>query len=285
MTEEEKFCFVVCPIGSPDSPTRKRSNGFFREVIEPVAKEFGYRVERADHDKAPGIVTEAIVTKIIESDLVIADLHEHNPNVMYEVAIRHATGEPIIQMIEEGEDLPFDIGGLNTIYYDPGIDALDSWRSKLRAAIEAVEAGNAGSNPVARAGLYRALEAKGEPTEEILARILRSVERLDSSVNTMTQRSMARFSLLHQLSPAEWESEFLAFLTPLVEGGIPKGWKMPSTGVDVRERVAYIRLQRKDEEKPRPELGYLITPESRPADEALRVARLVIGAIPSLESE
>lgn len=117
-TNEKRLCFVVSPIGSPGSPERKRSNGYLREVIEPVAGKAGYRVERADHDKAPGIVTEAIVNKLVLADLVIADLHGPNPNVMYEVALRHATGKPIVQMISDGEALPFDIGGMNTILYD-----------------------------------------------------------------------------------------------------------------------------------------------------------------------
>ena len=93
--EKKKFCFVVCPVGPRGSEIRDRMDGIFNEVIAPVAEEFGYRAEIAIHDKSPGIVTERIVTKLIEADLVIVDLHGHNGNVMYEVglalACRHSS--------------------------------------------------------------------------------------------------------------------------------------------------------------------------------------------------
>jgi len=134
-------------------------DGIFNEIIAPVAEEFGYRAEIAIHDKSPGLVTEGIVTKLIEADLVIVDLHGHNGNVMYEMALRHATGGPIIQMIPEGEDLPFDIGGSNTVVYDFSVHQLGRWRKDLRTAIETVAVGKVGSNPVAKASMVRGLQA------------------------------------------------------------------------------------------------------------------------------
>ena len=156
---KKKFCFVVCPIGPRGSETRDRMDGTFNEVIAPVAEEFSYRAEIAIHDKSPGIVTEAIVTKLIEADLVIADLHGHNGNVMYGMALRHATGEPIIQMIPEGEELPFDIGGSNTVTYDFSVHQLGRWRKDLRTAFQTVADGKVASNPVARASMVRGLQA------------------------------------------------------------------------------------------------------------------------------
>lgn len=156
--EKRKFCFVVCPIGPQGSEIRDRMDGIFNEIIAPVAKDFGYRAEIAIHEKSTGIVTEGIVTKLIEADVVIADLHGHDGNVMYGMALRHATGKPIIQMIPEGEELPFDIGGSNTITYDFAIHQLDRWRKDLRTAFQAVADGKVASNPVARSSIVRGLQ-------------------------------------------------------------------------------------------------------------------------------
>jgi hypothetical protein len=156
---KKKFCFVVCPIGPRGSETRDRMNGIFNEVIAPVVEEFGYQAEIAIHDKSPGIVTEGIVTKLIEADLVIADLHGHNGNVMYGMALRHATSEPIIQMIPEGEELPFDISGSNTVTYDFSVHHLARWRKALRTALQKVADGHVASNPVVRANIVRGLQA------------------------------------------------------------------------------------------------------------------------------
>ena len=175
-------CFVISPIGEAASETRKRSDGFLREVIKPVAESLGYIVERADEDKSPGIVTESIVNKIIDADLVIADLHGHNPNVMYEVAIRHATDKPLVQMAEFGESLPFDIGGLNTVFYDSSVSGLAQWRSDLERAISAIGTDTRSSNPVVRAGLMRTLQSQPGSEGAALSALLDEVQRLKYEV-------------------------------------------------------------------------------------------------------
>ena len=160
MVEEKKdqFCLVLCPVGPAGSPKRDRMNGIFHEVIKPVVEEFGYRAEVAIHGKNPDIVTESIVTMLIEADVVIVDLHGHDGNVMYGMAIRHATGAPIVQMVPEGEGLPFDVAGSNTVTYDFSVHRLDQWRKDLATALRAVADGRLESNPVARASLVRGLQ-------------------------------------------------------------------------------------------------------------------------------
>ena len=179
MTSELKFCFYVCPIGAPGSEIRTHSDGYLREVIEPVATEAGYRVERADHDKAPGMVTDVIVNKLIDADLVIADLRGQNPNVMYEVAIRHAASKPIVQMIPEEEKLPFDIGGVNTIEYDPSVNGLERGRAHLRDALTAVGRGDAGYNPVSRAAMLRGLGERDDDESHALMMVVDRIARLE----------------------------------------------------------------------------------------------------------
>lgn len=173
---------MISPIGDLNSPTRLRSDGFLLEVIRPVCEKLGYVVERADEDKSPGLVTESIVGKIIDADLVIADLHGLNPNVMYEVAIRHATDKPLIQMIERGETLPFDIGGLNTVFYDPSVIGLKQWREDLAASIDGIKAGKSGSNPVSRAGLFKTLQSQSPAQSDVVQVILDSIHQLRSEI-------------------------------------------------------------------------------------------------------
>lgn len=58
-----------------------------------------------------------IVRRIISDDLVVANLTGNNPNVMYELAIRHMTAKPIVTICENGTILPFDIKDSRTIFY------------------------------------------------------------------------------------------------------------------------------------------------------------------------
>lgn len=64
-----------------------------------------------------GSITKQVMEEIYKSDLIIANLTNRNPNVMYELAFRHCLGKPVIQIAEDGTDLPFDIGTERTIPY------------------------------------------------------------------------------------------------------------------------------------------------------------------------
>lgn len=113
-----KKCFVISPIGSPESNTRKKADELLNYLIRPVLTELGYQVIRADELPHPGSITQDIVENIDQSDLVIAIISGHNPNVFYELAVRNAIEKPVILMSEEGDEkLPFDIQGKRVITY------------------------------------------------------------------------------------------------------------------------------------------------------------------------
>ena len=57
----------------------------------------------------PGLITAQVIQNLVEWELVIADLSEHNPNVFYELAVRHALKKPIVQLIQAGQKIPFDV--------------------------------------------------------------------------------------------------------------------------------------------------------------------------------
>lgn len=85
-----KTCFVIAPIGEPGSETRRRSDQILNHVIKPVAKQAGYAAVRADEEGEPGLITHQVIQHLLDDPLVIADLTGRNPNVFYELAIRHA---------------------------------------------------------------------------------------------------------------------------------------------------------------------------------------------------
>ena len=115
---DPKTCFVIAPIGEPQSNTRDRSDKVLAHVIGPAVTECGYQAVRADKISEPGLITSQVLQRVIDDDIVIADLTEHNPNVFYELAIRHATEKPYIQIMEEGEQLPFDVATMRVIFFD-----------------------------------------------------------------------------------------------------------------------------------------------------------------------
>ncbi len=114
----EATCFYITPIGAPDSEFRKHSDLFLGSIIEPALQEFGLNVVRADGIDKPGIITKQIIEYIVKSRLVIVDLSYHNPNVFYELAIRHMMRLPIVQIARKADPIPFDINQMRTIIID-----------------------------------------------------------------------------------------------------------------------------------------------------------------------
>lgn len=114
----EKTCFYITPIGAPDSEQRLHSDLFLGSFIEPALQPFGLTVVRADQIDKPGVITKQVIEYIVKARLVIVDLSYHNPNVFYELAIRHMMRLPIVQIIRKADAIPFDINQMRTITID-----------------------------------------------------------------------------------------------------------------------------------------------------------------------
>lgn len=144
-TKTTKSCFVIAPIGEEGSETRNNSDQILRHIIRPTAELLGYSAMRADEIADSGLITPEVIQHLLDDDLVIADLTGHNPNVFYELAIRHAIKRPIVQMISTGQSLPFDIANSRIIDFDiSDLDSVESCKDDLAAQIRATE-GSQGS--------------------------------------------------------------------------------------------------------------------------------------------
>lgn len=114
----ESTCFYISPIGDEESEERRHADLFMGSLIEPALTEFDLNVVRADQIGQAGMITSQIIDYIVQSKLVIADLSFHNPNVFYELALRHAVRKPIVQISRKMDRLPFDIGQIRTVIVD-----------------------------------------------------------------------------------------------------------------------------------------------------------------------
>jgi hypothetical protein len=132
----ESTCFYIAPIGGEGSEPRKHSDLFLGSIIEPALEPFQLQVIRADAIDKPGIITRQIIEYIMRSRLVIADLSFHNPNVFYELALRHSVKLPIVQVVRSSDRVPFDVNQMRTIQIDTTdiyslVPRIDSYRAEV----------------------------------------------------------------------------------------------------------------------------------------------------------
>jgi hypothetical protein len=110
-----KICFYITPIGDEDSEQRRHADFLMEYIIKPAVAEFGLTVVRADQMGKPGMIGKQVIEHILNAKLVIVDLSFHNPNVFYELCLRHVTRLPTVQVKRAVDTIPFDLNQYRTI--------------------------------------------------------------------------------------------------------------------------------------------------------------------------
>ncbi|MDC0738883.1 hypothetical protein N6L24_11390 [Cognatishimia sp. SS12] len=150
----ETTAFYVSPIGAEGSDTRKHADLFASSIVEPALETSKLRLVRADQIDTPGVITRQILDYIIHSRLVVADLSFHNPNVFYELAIRHLMRKPTVQIMRSRESVPFDINQSRTIMIDDSdiytlVPQIPVYINQISAQVrQALENPDAVDNPI-----------------------------------------------------------------------------------------------------------------------------------------
>jgi len=114
--------FVIMPFVERD---QKHSSGFFaevlRSVITPAAKASQFTVKTANR-QGSDLIQSTIINDLIDADLVIADLTEHNPNVMFELGMRMAEDKPVVLIKAQGTGPLFDVDNMLRVFeYSPNL--------------------------------------------------------------------------------------------------------------------------------------------------------------------
>ena len=153
---KQPTCFVVMPYGRrPVEDCEIDFDVVFDQFICPAARMAGFEVVRSDREVASGVIMPRLFSSIYNADLVVADVTYQNPNVYYELGVRHALraqGTLLIRRV--GGDLgvlrqsspspgavadtAFDVKGVTIWSYSVVQDALQSGIEALRDQIKRV---------------------------------------------------------------------------------------------------------------------------------------------------
>ena len=116
-------CFIVMPFGVKPFPDASgRSYDFdkvYRVLIQRAVCEAGMVPVRADERVGSGLIHTDMFRDLRDRAVVLADLSLDNPNVFYELGIRHVmSSRGTVLMCRKGSTLPFDVKLSRTVFYD-----------------------------------------------------------------------------------------------------------------------------------------------------------------------
>jgi hypothetical protein len=129
-SDDSRDCFVVSPIGSQDSPTRKRANLVFERYIKPACEATEYRAKRSDMNVSEQISPE--MYKALETAPLVGvylGAPPWNANVMIELGYRMSTKKPIFLLKDttaNSDPMPFDIKDISCIDIPGDTDGLSN---------------------------------------------------------------------------------------------------------------------------------------------------------------
>lgn len=108
--------FVIMPFVERDN---KRPAGFFKEVLDslliPAGIDADFTVETANK-QGSDVIQSTIINDLLEADLVIADLTDHNPNVLFELGVRMAADRPVAIIKSKDTGRIFDVDNMLRVY-------------------------------------------------------------------------------------------------------------------------------------------------------------------------
>lgn len=189
-----KKCFIITPIGEDNSDIRRKADGVIEAVIKPVLIEHGFENDNiiaAHHISESGSINKQVIKRILEDDLVIANLTDLNPNVMYELAVRHAIRKPVIQICEKNTRLPFDIIEQRTIFYQNDILGVKELQHRLsKMVLEALE-DKKPDNPI-----YRVIDTKiidESPISNVEKHLYHKLDYIENIVSGLTRDVKQRY--------------------------------------------------------------------------------------------
>jgi hypothetical protein len=154
-------CFVIMPFGDPekDPEEARKLENIYSQWIKPTIEGIELpenpseiiHCHRADKEPRPGEIITHVIENLVGADIVVADLSRKNPNVFYELGVRHTVANNTILIADSIDDIPFDLRGLRAISYKYDPEGMLRFKKDLENAVRSIITGPQKiDNPVRR---------------------------------------------------------------------------------------------------------------------------------------
>jgi tetratricopeptide (TPR) repeat protein len=136
--------FIAMPFGTKPGPDGQPVdfNRVYEEYLKPAIEAAGLEVFRADEEERAGDIRSDMFQELLMADLVVADLTLDNPNVWYELGVRHALRARGVVLVSGGRvATAFDLYTDRKLRYGirgggPDPDTLEQDRARLTEMVK-----------------------------------------------------------------------------------------------------------------------------------------------------
>jgi hypothetical protein len=103
---------------------------FLKPLIESCDDVEAFRSEPLRQD-----LLRQIVSDLVTSEIVVADLTDSNPNVYWELGVRLSFRHGTVTIANEGSEIPFDIATKSVLFYPSDLKKRDHFSKQFKQAI------------------------------------------------------------------------------------------------------------------------------------------------------
>jgi hypothetical protein len=145
--DHDQHCFVAMAWGDTQTE-HDELQGWYGEVIKPAIVDCGFEPRLAFEEQGSHRITDDVREHLAHDGMAIFDLggvpsnKPPNPNVMYELGIRHAFDLPSIILAHREQDIPFDVAETRVIWEQRHFGTMQLHREKLKGFIQAAKSGD-----------------------------------------------------------------------------------------------------------------------------------------------
>nr|DAJ56329.1 MAG TPA: Blasticidin M [Bacteriophage sp.] len=178
---------IVRPISGIDE---KHTYQHWEEVQESIKEgltdddEYKFDIQLVSDSSNSDLIQNTIIKNLSESDVIIADLSCHNPNVFFEIGVRMAFRKPCILILEDGGKSPFDLSSIRYLKYPQTLHCfqLRQFQKELLEAVKSSYVEYKKNESVGYSGLFTEVKIKNIALKE---EEITSIDSLNHKINEL----------------------------------------------------------------------------------------------------